>query len=158
MNLLLCDSCHGRAEEKTCTHGVGGGRCTRCGARSPRLHCRGSLPRVRLLRGRVAVRELQPKMVGRIVLPDTFYDNPKSKLPRGGGAEHRGLVLDHGPPALHRGREVPPEFKRWDLVVFVFGLVGAEDKVRRGVWVDGEPCTWVAQEEVIAVLEEGPAT
>jgi len=49
MNILRCGACHGKSEEKTCSHGAptrkGGRRCVQCGiqvAAHERLHCLGS--------------------------------------------------------------------------------------------------------------------
>lgn len=152
-NVLLCDNCFDGGEEKTCTHGVQGGKCGRCGRDAPYLHCLGSAPTFRPLRGRVAVREIKPKQVGRIHLPDTAYDNPSAKRPKGTGAEHRGIVLGMGEPALTpKGAPVPHDFEVGDLVLFVFAAQGCED-MRKGLWPgDGEPCVWLAQEEIIAVF------
>lgn len=153
MNVLLCDACWGRRadrEEKSCTHGVHGGKCVECGAVVERLHCLGSM-RLRLLPGRVAVRELLPLKVGRIYLPDNFHETKENEEAR---TSHRARVLAVGPPArTAKGVELAPEFSIGDVVIFVFGLQGCE-KYRRGVWLgDGEPCTWIAQEEVIAIVD-----
>ena len=106
------------------------------------------------LRGRVAIRELLSKQEGRIILPDDYHDRHERDR-----TSHRGIVLGLGPPARTRaGVEVPPEFLVGDTVLFVFdadnGVQGGgfTEKARAGVWpVDGGPCTWVMQEEVIAV-------
>jgi hypothetical protein len=36
---MVCDECIGRREEKSCTHGVHGGRCSECGQQVDLLHC-----------------------------------------------------------------------------------------------------------------------
>lgn len=106
--------------------------------------------KLRLLPGRVAVRELLPLKVGRIYLPDNYHQTKENEEAR---TSHRAIVLDVGPPARTvKGVEIAPEFRPGDVVIFVFGLQGCE-KSRASVWTDGEPCTYVAQEEVIAVEE-----
>lgn len=105
---------------------------------------------LRLLPGRVAVRELLPPKLGRIYVPDGYHQSKEIEEAR---TSHRARVLGMGPPArTPRGVEVAPEFRVGDVVIFVFALEGCE-KYRAGVWLDGEPCTYVAQEEVIAVEE-----
>ena len=101
---------------------------------------------MRLLRGRVAVREILPVSSGRIVFPDDYNDKHIRET-----KSHRGLVLAMGAPAVTaRGAEVAPGFGVGDIVHFVFALQGCEQS-RINTWTDGGPCVWVAQEEVIAV-------
>jgi co-chaperonin GroES (HSP10) len=118
--------------------------------------------KLRLLPGRVAIREDLPEKVGAIVLPGGYHQAHERDR-----RSHRGIVLAVGPPARTRkGVEVPLGFGPGDVVHFVFdsapaygdasrlGVGGATEKARRGVWPkDGLPCTWVAQEEIVAVEE-----
>jgi len=106
------------------------------------------------LRGRVVLRPIEPKMHGMLHLPDTTYDTRRGDDKSRGmlaRSSHRGIVLAKGPPALKYGHEVPHLFEVGDEVVFVFGSQGVEEG-RRKTWTDGEPCVWVTQEEVQAVI------
>jgi co-chaperonin GroES (HSP10) len=109
---------------------------------------------IRLLRGRVAIREILPTKSGRIVLPDDYHD--KHERDR---TSHRGLVLAMGPPArTASGAEVTPGFAPGDVVHFVFALHGTEAS-RVNTWpADGGRVVWVAQEEVTAVEDADDET
>lgn len=111
----------------------------------------------RLLRGRVAVRPLVERYHGRLVLPDTAADTLRKEQGSSGmlaRSSHRGRVLAMGEPArTARGdAPVPAGFEVGDEVVYVFARNGTEDS-RTSTWRDGEPVVWLAQEEVIAVVE-----
>ena len=89
------------------------------------------------IRGRVFVEVLEMR---KSIIVTTEEDPRKVKI-------HRGKVLAMGPPARDKwGREVPPEFKPGDEVLYVYAL--ATEKARRF----GE-IACVAQEEVTGVLE-----
>ncbi len=89
------------------------------------------------MRGRVYV-EILRETSKWIILPDAAPRTEKI---------HRGKVLAMGPPARDKwGREVPPEFKPGDEVLYVYAL--ATEKARRF----GE-IACVAQEEVTGVIE-----
>lgn len=111
---------------------------------------------LRILRGRIAMRELDAMHSDVLVLPDYINDwERKTSKSRGMRAQssHRGVVLGYGDEALMYDRHpVPRGFEVGDTVVFVFALRGTEES-RRGLWVDGRPCLWIAQEEVLAVIE-----
>ena len=107
---------------------------------------------LRLLRGRVAIREILPTS-SLIAFPDDWHDKHVRD-----SKSHRGLVLAMGPPALTlSGAEVAPGFAPGDVVHFVFALQGCE-KSRINTWTDDKPCVWVAQEECIAVESPNPRT
>lgn len=110
----------------------------------------------RLLPGRVAVRELLPPQLGSIWVPDGYHQAKANEEAR---TSHRALVLGIGPPArTAKGVDLAPEFRVGDVVIFVFALQGCE-KYRAGIWpLTGEPCTYVAQEEVIAVEDGSEGT
>lgn len=112
------------------------------------------MDRLTPLRGRVVLRELTPKMHGMLHLPDTTCDTIRGDQ-KGRGmlarSSHRGIVLAKGPPALKYGHEVPHLFEVGDEVVYVYGAARVEEG-RRSIWTDGEPCVWVTQEEVQAVI------
>ena len=106
------------------------------------------------LPGRVVVRELAPQKVGLVWLPDQHYDNKRDeeksrgKLAR---SSHSARVLAMGPPASTRiGAPIEPGFAVGDEVIYVYH---ANEAMRRREWVDGEPCLWLSQEEIIAVVE-----
>lgn len=103
---------------------------------------------LRLLRGRVAVREIH-ELPSRIVLPGYHEKHARERK------SHRGLVLGMGGPQLTKaGAEVEPGFVAGDVVHYVFALVGSE-KSRTGAWpLDGEPCHYIAAEEVTAVEDD----
>lgn len=105
---------------------------------------------LRLLRGRVAVREiLETRTTSGLHLPDDYHDRHTRDR-----KSHRGTVLAMGAPALTAGgAEVEPGFVVGDVVHFVFALHGCE-KSRVNTWTDGETVAWVAQEEIIAVEEK----
>lgn len=103
---------------------------------------------LRLLRGRVLLREIHEDSVGLIVKPATWRDNKR-------GANrlsiHRGEVVDMGAPARTRkGAMVYPEFAVGDIVIFVFALA---TETYRTFEIDGKEYVMVAQEEVVAVVE-----
>lgn len=113
---------------------------------------------MQLLRGRVAIRPLEPRYHGVLVLPDTAYDTERAtQKSRGLRAQssHRGRVLALGPPARTAKGDapVPHGFVVGDEVVFVYALSGTEQS-RTSTWTDGEPVVWIAQEEVIAVVDD----
>lgn len=109
---------------------------------------------LRPLRGRIAIRPIIPMRTGLIwhpdQRPDTERDEDKSKGIKA-RSSHRGRVLGIGAPALQYGHELAHGFEVGDEVVYVFASGGIE-KTRASVWDDGEPCVWVTQEEVIAVV------
>ena len=113
---------------------------------------------VRPLQGRVCVREILPKQIGMIHLPDDYHDNNLRNR-----TAHRGIVLAMGAPACTPGGAVvTPDFKVGDEVGFVFdsmpasGIMGggSTEKSRTSVWIDGGPCVWLTQEEIQCVYEE----
>jgi len=114
--------------------------------------------KVRLLRGRVAIREYQPKKIGSILVPDDYYDKNEREE-----TSHRGRVLAMGPPARTiLGVEIQPDFWVGDDVLFIFDMPnadniegsGATEQMRTGIWPeDGGPVVYVAQEEVIGLYE-----
>jgi co-chaperonin GroES (HSP10) len=109
---------------------------------------------IRPLRGRVAIRALVPPRTGLVWHPEQRADTERGEQKSRGilaQSSHRGRVLGVGAPALRYGHEMPHGFDVGDEVVFVFGAKGAEES-RQSVWVDGEPCLWIAQEEVLAVM------
>ena len=94
--------------------------------------------------------------------PDQAPDNERSGQRSSGvrsQSSHRGTVLGMGEPARTAKGDapIPHGFSVGDEVVFVFALQGTEES-RRGTWSDGEPCVWIAQEEVIAVVERSRFT
>jgi hypothetical protein len=98
------------------------------------------LPRVRLMRGQVVVRELDAPASARLWTP-----TPGARQT----TTHRGLVLGIGPhpaPGASHGFEVG------DVVQFHFGAVGTA-KARTRAWTDGVEATWLTWEEVDAVWE-----
>ena len=102
--------------------------------------------RVRLLRGQVVVRELRPRQIGYVVVPDCFYDAEAQKA-----TAHRGEVLAMGAPALTlTGAEVEPGFSVGDIVYFHWIH---NEKAWTREWTDGKPACWVPQEAVDAVEE-----
>ncbi len=106
------------------------------------------------LRGRVALKDLTPTRTGLIWHPDQSSDLARAEDKSYGnlaGSSHRGLVLGFGPPALRHGHEVPRGFVVGDEVVFVYAS-GMIEKGRRSFFNE-EPCIWVTQEEVIAVID-----
>jgi co-chaperonin GroES (HSP10) len=111
---------------------------------------------IRPLRGRVAIRPIIPLRTGLIWHPDQRPETETAEqksLGKLAQSSHRGRVLGFGPPAMQYERhEVPRGFSVGDEVVFVYGAKGTGES-RRGVWEDGEPCVWIAQEEVLAVVE-----
>jgi co-chaperonin GroES (HSP10) len=109
---------------------------------------------VRPLRGRVAVRPIVETRTGLIWHPDQRPDTERSEdkqLGKLAQSSHRGIVLAAGAPAIKYGFEVPLGFSVGDEVVYVFAAGGTEES-RRSLWGE-EACVWVAQEEVIAVVE-----
>lgn len=104
------------------------------------------------LRGRVAVRPISDVRNSVLHIPDT-YDQAKIDRSQGilAQSSHRGVVLCAGAPALQYGHEVPHGFLAGDEVVYVFGANGTEAS-RRGFFGE-ERCVWLAQEEVIAVVD-----
>lgn len=98
---------------------------------------------MRLLRGRVVVRELHEK-------------HGPLWTPRPGGRDiktHRGVVLGLGPPALtKRGHEVPHGFVVGDVVGFHFLH---NESMATNLWTDGKEALWMAQNEIDWVLEHG---
>lgn len=113
---------------------------------------------MKLLPGRIAIRPIVPMRTGLVWHPDQRPDTERSEdrqLGKLAQSSHRGRVLGMGTPAVKEFRrstvEVSPGFDVGDEVFYVFGQRGTEES-RRGTWSDGEPCVWIAQEEVIAVL------
>jgi co-chaperonin GroES (HSP10) len=109
---------------------------------------------VRLLRGRVAIRPIVDKQVGSILMPDTHGDwSRKGDRSQGvrTSASHRATVLGFGLPALEHGHELPHGFVVGDEVLFTWHI---NEKWSDGqVWEDGEPCVFISQEMVNAVVE-----
>jgi co-chaperonin GroES (HSP10) len=103
---------------------------------------------VRVLRGRAIIREAEPLQLGRIIIPQDYYDKHRRDT-----KSHRGVVLDMGAPQLTRkGVEVPPGFRVGDVVHYIFSLQGSE-QLRTVAWTDGKTAHVMAHEEVIAVEE-----
>ena len=110
------------------------------------------------LRGRIAIRKHVPLRTGLVWHPDQAPDNERSGQRSSGvrsQSSHRGTVLGMGEAARTAKGDapIPHGFSVGDEVVFVFALQGTEES-RRGTWSDGEPCVWIAQEEVIAVVDK----
>jgi co-chaperonin GroES (HSP10) len=108
------------------------------------------------LRGRVVIRVEQPKKIGSIHLVDQFWENQNLREHNEGKrskASAVGTVLAMGPPALCKNQtlEVPPGFQVGDKVSFQYWH---NEKAFTHAWVDGLPCFWAAQEEILAVIEE----
>lgn len=110
---------------------------------------------IRLLRGRVALRPLDPP-AGLIALPDQHREWRRKDHEMQGvraRSSHSGRVLAAGPPALNKWKEeVPQEFKPGDEVIFVYHHSDkwSEDQV----WEDGGPVEFVSQEEILAVIDD----
>ena len=109
----------------------------------------GAAPSVRLLRGRVIVRELDP--TSSIWMPVQTARNVRT---------HRGVVLGMGPPAVQefvvdgvsRLVDVPHGFKVGDVVQYHFEH---HQEAWTQVWPpDGKLATLIAQEFVDAVVED----
>lgn len=112
---------------------------------------------IRPLRGRVAIRPIVPMRTGLVWHPDNRPDTERSEDKSLGilaQSSHRGRVLGIGSPALRYGHELPHGFGPGDEVVYVFASGGIE-KTRQSTWHDGEPCVWVTQEEILAVVDHG---
>jgi co-chaperonin GroES (HSP10) len=96
---------------------------------------------VRLLRGRVVVREIQT-VSSRLWTPDPNERETKT---------HRGIVLAKGPPALTRkGHEVPHGFEIGDVVQFHYVHL---KELSINEWIDGKPANWMPQNCIDAVIE-----
>lgn len=105
----------------------------------------------RLLRGRVVVRELEVPASRSLWTPD--------RAPREIHT-HRGIVLAMGPPAKmplvysegewRGGHEVPHGFRVGDTVQYHFEH---HQEAWTMTWIDGKPCTYLAQHNVDAVIE-----
>jgi co-chaperonin GroES (HSP10) len=112
---------------------------------------------LRPLRGRVAIRPVVETRIGRIHLPD-YQPEWDRRDQRSAGiharSSHRGHVLAMGAPAERYGHPVAHGFCVGDEVVFVFASGGTEES-RRSYYGE-EPCVWVTQEEVLAVVETRP--
>jgi hypothetical protein len=100
---------------------------------------------IRLMRGRVVVREETPAPSAVLWTPEQGPRQVKT---------HRGVVLGLGPPARltehPESPEVPHGFEVGDVVQYHFGAVGTQ-AARTRAWVDGEPATWLTQAEVDGV-------
>lgn len=99
---------------------------------------------IRLLRGRVAVREIvRGEYPGEIWMPSRDAYEVKT---------HRGVVIAKGEPAIVHGKhEVPHGFEVGDVVQYHFTHL---EKGWTVPWPeDGEPVTYVPQENVDAVIE-----
>jgi co-chaperonin GroES (HSP10) len=97
--------------------------------------------RVRVLRGRVVVREHKEESVT-LWTPE---GDPRVKL------THRGTVLGVGPGAYtKKGVEVDIGVSVGDVVQFHFE---GTERGRIAPWTDGEPALYLAQREVDAVIE-----
>jgi co-chaperonin GroES (HSP10) len=108
---------------------------------------------IRPLRGRVAIRPIVPMRTGLIWHPDQRPDTERAEDKSLGilaQSSHRGRVLAMGAPALRWGQELPHGFAVGDEVIYVFASGGIE-KTRAGYFGE-EPCVWVTQEEVLAVV------
>ena len=110
--------------------------------------------KVRLLRGRVAIRPIVESQSGSIILPDQAHWTRKAQHESGVRAKssHFATVLGMGPPAIGaHGHEVPHGFKPGDTVNYVMHM---NEKWSDGqVWEDGLPCCFIPQEHVNGVLE-----
>lgn len=108
------------------------------------------------LRGRVVIREHEPKQIGSIIVPDQAHQNERDYQHSQGlnaMSSHRATVLAIGAPMLtSTGVEVPHGFGVGDEVVFVWHH---NEQMNRQTWHDGKPCNWVTQSEVIAVIDRG---
>jgi co-chaperonin GroES (HSP10) len=110
---------------------------------------------IRPLRGRVAIRPIVEWRTGLIWHPQQRPDTERAEDKSLGilaQSSHRGHVLAMGAPALRYGHEVPHGFTVGDEVVFVYAT-GQVESARNSRLFDDEPCVWVAQEEVIAVVD-----
>ena len=109
---------------------------------------------MRLLRGRIAVRPLVPQQIGSILMPGTHADWTRAgqaELGIKAQSSHSAIVLAKGPPALEHGHERPHLFEVGDEVVYVYHH---NEKWSDGhTWEDGGPVIYVAQEEILAVVE-----
>lgn len=113
---------------------------------------------IQLLRGRVILEPIDDVQSDTIIIPDTFDQDGRRKGRYDG---HRGRVVAMGAPALtqrvyyegswHGGIEVAPDFKVGDEVVYV----RATTHHKTTGWGDyeGRKAVYVAQEEIIAVIE-----
>jgi hypothetical protein len=96
---------------------------------------------IRLLRGQVVIRETsRPSII--------WHPDPKQRQVH----THRGTVLGIGPPALHHGHEVIPEFRVGDDVSYHFSRHN-QDAFTLPWPEDGKPATWVPQGDVDGVWE-----
>lgn len=104
--------------------------------------------KIRLLRGRVAMREDRSRSAI-LFTPDESESDRKYKT-----KVHVGTVLGMGPPQLtKKGHEITPNYAPGDKVYFVFGREMVEAG-REIPWEDGLPCYIVAADEVIGVVEK----
>lgn len=110
--------------------------------------------RISPLRGRVVVRPIVPKRIGLIDLAPMQRDWDRQADERAGikaRSSHKGVVLAVGAPARNKGgAEVPHGFKVGDTVVYVWNH---NEKNFTHPWEDGGEGAWIAQEEVLGVIE-----
>jgi co-chaperonin GroES (HSP10) len=97
---------------------------------------------VRVLRGRVVVRELKPSVGESIWTPAV---DPRDQT------THTGKVLAVGPGAFSKGGvECPIDVKPGDVCQFHFE---GTEKGRLAPWEDGKPALYLAQREIDGVWE-----
>ena len=95
---------------------------------------------MRVLRGRVVVRETEQKFSSVILTPNY---NPREEK------SHRGVVLAVGAGAYTKlGVEVPIDVRVGDIVNFHFE---GTEKGRTAPWTDGKNALWLMHREVDAV-------
>jgi hypothetical protein len=111
--------------------------------------------KIHLLRGRVAVRPIiETESKGGIIMPNRADYQHKDDHSQGirAKASHFGKVLGMGPPAIGpHGHEVPHGFEPGDTINYAMHI--NEKACEDQVWEDGEPCIFIAQEHVNAVLD-----
>jgi hypothetical protein len=100
---------------------------------------------IRLMRGQVVIRELEPRPSERLWTPTRGQNDVTT---------HVGRVLAKGPPARltdhPHSPEVPHGFEVGDVVQYHFGAMGTQE-ARTRAWIDGKPATWMTQAEIDAV-------
>lgn len=106
------------------------------------------------LPGRVVLRVQEPKQKGLIHIPDQHYDlERQEQRSKGDNAQssHLGVVLAVGEPARTKcDVPVPHGFGPGDEVVFIWTH---SEKSFSSTWSDGEPCAYVPQSNILAIVE-----